>query len=117
MSERTFGILLGVIVAIVLIGGVLVYQLEMAKVEQPRIAPIFTSKTLSSTDLIVVHTEDASGNVVMPPKTMHLWEYVEGGDRANKAEMTAFLAALEADLHAKDTTFHQTHEFIDGKKW
>jgi hypothetical protein len=68
---------------------------------------------LDSTQPVVVHYEHG-GVVASRATTMPLWRYVEvrrGG------EDTILRAAIEADLHAKDATFHRTHEVIDGKAW
>jgi hypothetical protein len=54
---------------------------------------------------------------IMQPRTMPLWEYVQGGDRAVQDRLDAFEKAFEKDLHTKDTSFHLTHELIDGKEW
>jgi hypothetical protein len=72
------------------------------------------ARPLSNLDPIEQHWEDPDGNEVMPPETVPLWKYVEverGGPD------TDLRAALEADLHAGDATWHKTHEICDGKEW
>jgi hypothetical protein len=78
------------------------------------------SRLLDVRDPVVVRCEAVAGGEnqeLMPPQTMQLWEYVEGGDSAVKRRLDAFEQAFEADLHNHDKTFHMTHELIDGKQW
>jgi hypothetical protein len=79
--------------------------------------PAEAATPLDSTAPIVVRYEDASGTPVMAPRTIPLYEYVEGSDAAISKEIHDLEYAIEADLHAKDRSFNRTHEFIDGRQW
>jgi hypothetical protein len=66
---------------------------------------------------IVARWEDTAGTAVLPPKRMTLDEYVWGRDTADAKKVTDLEHAFEMDLHNRDTTFHLTHEEIDGHTW
>ncbi len=79
-----------------------------------------SSRRLDVRDPVVVRFETYSGGErqeLMPPQTMPLWEYVQGGDSAVQDRLEEFEKAFEKDLHKKDRSFHLTHELIDGKEW
>ncbi len=78
------------------------------------------SAALDVRDLVVVRYEtysDGQLQEVLPPTSMPLWQYVQGGDAAVEDRLERFQRAFEADLHNRDDSFHLTHELIDGKEW
>jgi len=77
-------------------------------------------RILDVRDLVVVRYETLEHGVatqIAAPRTMPLWEYVEGGDRETRQRLNDLMTTLEQDLHAKDSRFHLTHELIDGREW
>jgi hypothetical protein len=79
------------------------------------------SDLLDVRDRVVVRWETppgtTAGSEVLPPRTMPLWQYVESGPKATDERLAAFERAFERDLASGDSTFHETHEIIDGRDW
>lgn len=107
-------------IALCVVGGALGASIALAGYHPAAVAtaaPASTQTLDTVATLVVVRHETADGIEIAPPETMQLWEYVEKRDADNARRLVELEAAIEADLHAQDPTFHQTHEHIDGKKW
>lgn len=68
----------------------------------------------SAHTLVKVRWETPEGVEVMKPEVMPLWKYIEVERGGHDDDLRW---AIEQDLHAHDSTFHRTHEEIDGKRW
>lgn len=69
----------------------------------------------TQTPVIQQWLDPTTGERVIPDKLTTIGELTAG--KASAVELLHFEIAFENDLHAKDITFHRTHEVIDGKRW
>jgi len=96
-------------------------MLSVGAFDRPPVSVAYAdSRQIDVRDPVLVRYETYSGgelHEMLPPKSMPLWQYVQGGDDAVEDRLESLERALEADLHNKDTEFHLTHELIDGKEW
>jgi hypothetical protein len=104
----TLAILLAAIIALTF-ALVLALGIRTVAVESRIVA--LESHRVSNLDTIRQHRVQPDGTHVLC-ETVPLWEYVEVERGGADWELRA---ALEADLHAADPTFHRTHVVCDGK--
>jgi len=94
--------------------------LALSMMGRAPVSPAYAKTTLDVNDPVTVRWEatlDGRIQQIVPPTTMPLWEYVQAGNQSTGDRLEAFELAFESDLHAKDPTFHHTHELIDGRRW